>query len=527
MDKDLSFSYSQDELDKFVHICNNVFYNNYLENGELNNPDEIEQKIKTEICNSLVNFYGEAHRSKITDIVYRTEINFVYQTIGPVNSVEVFMDKLDEERTEAFNEKNGNVSQFQLPLILLKDAEKKNKSIEDVIKTYAVIFADCFRMLGANFTKTDLNQSELLMPKLMYIINNKDLLHHYIKSMKELVQSNAMKKITLSDNPQVNADLEFVGAFVKKVKSGIKSVCQKNNKDFGKVMYQNNMGIELDPVVKDLYPNCFVMGDPNQVNSDHIEKVYLKTFLQKMLRISVTSGGYICGVYDQGKIFLGSNLTDDTIIHEFIHAIEEGGFLKDTDDVCNENNKHEMFNEIVTDYFATLIAQDRIAQHKKTIISQNNTESTYSALFKLMENFLVTYLPELKETRMGNRPVEDFMQIIGVKQFERISALCKSYFELIQSKKVCQEAESRCLSVADYLAKKNEKMLYKTEISDIDLLQAQINREIQKVKIELETLSNEVASQKLNHKKQTLATEFKQTSLKNLVQPELDLGKIK
>ena len=56
MHKEMSFFYSQDELDKFVHICNNVFYNNYLENGELNNPVEIEQKIKTEICNSLVNF---------------------------------------------------------------------------------------------------------------------------------------------------------------------------------------------------------------------------------------------------------------------------------------------------------------------------------------------------------------------------------------------------------------------------------------------------------------------------------------
>ena len=56
---------------------------------------EIEARIKSEVCESLIDFYGEAYKKKIIKIIDKIQIKFVYQTFGPLCSVSDFIENLE------------------------------------------------------------------------------------------------------------------------------------------------------------------------------------------------------------------------------------------------------------------------------------------------------------------------------------------------------------------------------------------------------------------------------------------------
>ena len=75
-----------------------------------------------------------------------------------------------------------------------------------------------------------------------------------------------------------------------------------------------------------------------------------------------------------------------------------------------------MFNEVITDYFAVLMCNERARKGKGVIVNSESFESSYSQLFGIMDKFLSSYIPELKETRIREYPAEEFMRVIGEDQ---------------------------------------------------------------------------------------------------------------
>ena len=53
----------------------------------------------------------------------------------------------------------------------------------------------------------------------------------------------------------------------------------------------------------------------------------------------------------------------------------------------------------MTDYLATLMYR-KLQSNNQEIVSQKDFTSSYSLLFDVMEKFILSYLPELKETRL-------------------------------------------------------------------------------------------------------------------------------
>jgi len=65
-------------VEQVVRICDNVFYNRYLEKGVLSETNEIKKNIKKEIITTFVNFFGEKYRQRIESTIQRTQLDFVY-----------------------------------------------------------------------------------------------------------------------------------------------------------------------------------------------------------------------------------------------------------------------------------------------------------------------------------------------------------------------------------------------------------------------------------------------------------------
>ncbi|MBO5229582.1 MAG: hypothetical protein J6B20_02195 [Clostridia bacterium] len=511
-DKKSVVACSQKEVDRVVNICNNIFYSDYLNTGILKSNHEIEARIKSEVCESLIDFYGEAYKKKIIKIIDKIQIKFVYQTFGPLCSVSDFIENLECNSTEKFVEKYGSISEFDYLFNLLNHANEKSMPICEVVKDNYKLVADCYQVLVNNAKSVGLKSSKILENDLMTIVNDKNLFNQFLDLIKQYYNIINSKERKLHDNPQVNKNLLFVSNYVEKTKSDIENICLQHHKRFKQITQSSSTGIALDPLVKTLHPECF--SEHKNANKN-IDKAFTSTFLENMLRVSLANGGYTCGYYDEEKVFFASGLTDDTIIHELIHAVEQGGFLKDDKVGLTEKyDKYEMFNEVVTEYFATLISKERIIKNKQNIVSQNDTESPYRVYFNMMEGLLSAYLPELKATRMGDNPVENFQQIIGEVAFERIALLCNRYAKMIQNKNICNQADEMCMSVSEYLHETNQKLNGSIDTSDIEHLQKLLDIELKRIDVELTSLCNRLAVEKLSTKKQVLASDFDSTLLK-------------
>lgn len=518
-DKKSVVACSQKDVDRFINICNNLFYNDYLNTGVLQSNHEIVKRIKKDACESLVNFYGEEYQKKIQQIIDKIDMNFVYQVFGPICAVDSFMENHEGNRVMKFAEKYGSVVAFQCLFNVLKDAEKKALPIDEVVNQNYVLFHDCHKILLANVDRTNLKQQALLKFELKEILGNKNLLNQFLDLIKQQINLIESRKVTLHDNPHVNKNLEFVASFIQQTKANLNHQCLQHKKSLSDVTMKSNAGISLDPVVQRLYP-----AYAGKAKRDNGDQAFSMLFLENMLRPSASNGSAIFGYYDEDKVFFTNNLTDDTIIHELIHAVEQGGFLKDQKvKTTDQYDKYEMLNEVITEYFADSIMQERNKQDKKPIVNRADTPATYRALFQIMDSFLSAYLPELKAIRMGENPVEDFQQIIGEVQFEKMAEYCNAYFELLHSKNICDEANRMCMSVSSYLIEANEKLTYQPQTADIDHLEDLIAVELNKVKLNLGLLANKVAMQKSkdHHKKQNLFSNFNNSMLRVEAKKEL------
>lgn len=484
------------ELEYFIHICNNIFYNNYLETGRLNTKSEIEQRIKKDVCESLLDFYDKEDHAKILQRMNHTKINFVYQMFGSLCSVDKFLEHLEGERAQHFPERNDSVT-LRFLLDYFNNIDLQKTPIEKIVDDNLKLFAECYEILLKNIDKTDLRAKNLMSYDMKSLFSNQMLFKQFLDLLKEYIQLLESRELTLHDNPQINENLKFVRNFVEKVKIDIKQKCKQYNLNFVDITNYDTYGIGIDPVVTNLYPECFTQKDNIEENT------FSKKTLEQMLRIS--QKGFICGYYDQDTVFLPSSLvdeentneykglTDDTVIHEFGHAVTQGGFVKD-DPLVASDDKYDVLEEVVNDWLAFLIDEERRVQNKPAIISYNKTKSTYSVLFPVMKDFLNTYLPELKKIRLSENPVEGFIRILGKDNFDQLATLCDTYLKQNANLKICNEGDKMCLPVGEIIKDLNEKFQYNGTISDSLHLKQIVNDELDKTAIDLYRLSQKVAN---------------------------------
>lgn len=420
--------YAKRDLKRVMHLCDNFFYNNYLETGVLQSTEAIQKRIKYEVTKSFVKFWGTKHADKLTKRIAGTRIHFVYQTVGPVNSIDGFLVK---EKTKRFNQ--ANQTEFKHPILF-----------KTVANQFSNPFDTLFKKHGKKL-QTMLSQEEIPLDVLTClqelniekdaIVQDEALANQTIKQIKELGQK--FKNISYSDNPKINKDLKFLEKFAVKVETRMRKTCHRNGVDFFDAIYKNDFGLDFDPVVL-------------TKQYDDNAKIMLRECEILGLRADNTS-----------DVYFGAQPGDETIIHEFIHEVDDTGFENGNKEVVksvysDQMRQYEMFNEVVTDYMALLIKNQRQKDGRPKIGYGKDFESEYSELFSIMGKFLNAYLPELKETRLRKFPAEEFARVIGRKDFQMIAVLCNELIALKHDLDVCDASKEEGFTLNDLVADSGE-----------------------------------------------------------------------
>ena len=378
-------------MGKIIHLCDNIFYNNYLEKGILENRENIQARIMAEVIQTFVDFFGKKHENRIIEKVAGTNLNFIYQTSGTVNSIAVFL-------AETKNARFFECSNFQI-----SDAEcfnyisrALNKKIDllDLCQVAPELLGMCLNKL--NISLIDLKRS-------------KRVKNEVVRKIKAI--GDAWNSVTYSDNPEINANLVLLEEFVKEVESNV-LIAYKNLSDDAKKSIRFDMfKVMLDPIAMSLDPNVKAWD--------------------------LFCDAQTCAFYggEQNGIYFGIFPDDTTILHEFVHklngtAFERGYREKGTTPYTQSFGKHQMFNECITDLFSILMFMRRTNQMKEPIVHTRIEKSNYEVLIDTLTPFLSMYLPELKEISMREFPSEELIRLIGKDNFEEMMLLCNELVAL-------------------------------------------------------------------------------------------------
>ncbi len=412
-------SFSPEYISEITHICDNMFYNNYLEKGELESKDKIQDNIKSQVYDTFVEFWGESHASKIREKIDSSQIAFCYQTVGTKNSIESFLN-VDAKRSkfrrlygmefnypEAFSTVNNLLEKYNHDFIELL---QKDNSYPYTIKL-------ALKQLGT--TKDG-------------ILKDSSLANLVSKQIEDL--SKKYQNISIyGDNPKVNENIDKLKAFVEefkiKVAEEVVKDCRANGVDdkhiiaeeVDKALYVNYAGVRMDPVVH-----------ASNANGD----------LWSLFR-SLETTAFV----RNNVVHFGTFPDDVTILHEYVHIVDSCGFekghnMKSQGHYSNQYRENEMFNEVVTEYFAKKMFEKRVALGKDCIVNCGDIGSEYRKLFPIMDGFLARYLPELKETRLREYPAEEFTRLIGQQEFSNISSLCNELYALSHDSNLREILES-------------------------------------------------------------------------------------
>lgn len=411
------YSITPERIAHAKYICDNLFYNNYLSTGILNTREEIQSRIKRQVVETATDFYGAQHNKKIQEKVDSTTINFGYQTIGPSNSIEDF---LKQTKIANFNKQNG--TNFESPKIfgdILKLLSQNNNDIKVLIESNLDIkgIEYCLFQLGAS--KDD-------------VLTDESLAKLVVSQINDLGQK--WNTTQYSENPEINENMMFLESFVD---------------DVDKLTTHRILDLCLSRRIEDRDEQLKKLLDEKCYRKDSVWWYrYNLDPLASAEDQSLHKGKATLGAYNssQHTLRLGICPDDVTILHEFIHAIETSGFEKGHSEkgrteYSNQFREYEKFNEVITDYFAVLMYNERLKRGKGPIVKQELVKSEYMQLFDVMNEFLSSYLPELKETRIREYPAEEFMRVVGEDQFKNIAVLCNEMIALSHDRTIVDIAE--------------------------------------------------------------------------------------
>lgn len=420
--------YGEKDIQRAILLCDNLFYNNYLENGVLETREEIQNRMKANLTDIFIQFLGFNHTEELTQKITNTRINFVYQTDGLANSA---YDFLLQEKIKRFNEKY----QSNLQCLVL---------YEHVAKKFANPFLSLFNKNGKKLqAMLDVEEAPLDLVACLEelkiaskdIINDEKLANSVVNQIKDLGKK--FKKLPYSENQTINKNLKFLDKFVAKFKKQVKKACRRYCLDFYDSLYKNSFGTEFDPLV------------------------IMQEYDDEAMFFLTDSGTLGSCSKDSSNVYFGINPGETTVIHEFVHEVSNTGFEKLNMDIpentySDEIRKYEMFNEVITDYMTLLIKQERIKEDKPLIAYGRDIDSIYAMLFEIMGKFLHSYLPELKEVMLREDPAQEFARIIGKKNFEKIARLSNEVLAVKHDLEVCKTTTKDGYTLNDLLADSNE-----------------------------------------------------------------------
>ena len=412
--------YSPKKIEEAIKICDNLFYGKYLETGELKTREELQQHIKEEVAETFVKFWGKDYAHEIVKKILGTRIHFVYQVDGPSNSLDAYLVTLKSQR---FNERYH--TEFESPIYFKHIAKELSKPFMNPVKTLQKALKD--EEKSYNFS---IVLKELKIDKDKVIQDDV-----FAKSVVEQIKTlgKQFNQIAYSVNPSINQNLVELEKLVFKVGKNLRRECNRRNIQMYDALFTTDVGIEFDPLVAAL-------------DLDKNAKV--------MLRQEAFAG---LKADDSSDIYYAIKPGDDTVLHEFIHEVDNVAFQKGksewvtsfySDQLC----QNQMFNEVITDYFAMLMKNQRKAEGKSSIVCDTEIESEYSYLFNKMGKFLDAYLPELKVIRLREYPAEEFARIIGVKNFDDIAVLCNELIALKHDLHECEMAQENDTTLNDLMA---------------------------------------------------------------------------
>ena len=287
--------YGKKDIQRAILLCDNLFYNNYLENGVLETREEIQNRMKAKLTDIFIQFWGFNHKEKLTQKIANTRINFVYQTDGLANSA---YDFLLQEKIKRFNEKYQ--SKFQC-LVLY----------EHVAKQFANPFLSLFNKNGKKLqAMLDVEEAPLDLVACLEelniaskdIINDEELANLAVNQIKDLGKK--FKKLPYSENQTINKNLKFLEKFIVKFKKQVKKACRRYCLDFYDSLYKNSFGTEFDPLV---------------IMQEYNDEAML--FLTNSDTLGSRSK-------DSSNVYFGINPGETTVIHEFVHEVSNTGFEK-------------------------------------------------------------------------------------------------------------------------------------------------------------------------------------------------------
>jgi len=406
----------QKELKKVIKLCDNIFYGKYLETGELKTRDELQNKIKKEVTETFIKFWGNEHAEYLTKKIENTKIHFVYQVDGLANSISNFLLKLKAERfNHLYNYKYNSSILFKQVADMLFSGFNPGEKLQ--------------KLISGNKVPLDLitciQELELDVDE---IIKNKTVATEAVNQIKKLASQ--YKVTSFSDNHIINKKLKWLEKFVIKTENKMYRQCRRKNINFYDAFYKNILGPQFDPLVKAMKLDesmMFMLGD---------------------------EGALGLHANDSSDVYFAINPSDHTILHEFVHEVDNIGFEKghfefEQSFYSSELRQNQMFNEVINDYFASLMDQQRRKDGRPHMVCDNEFSSEYSRLFKIMGKFLDAYLPELKAVRLREYPAEEFMRIIGKKNFEKIALLCNEVIALKSDIYTCNMAKEDEMNLND------------------------------------------------------------------------------
>ena len=419
--------YSPKKIEEAIKICDNLFYGKYLETGELKTRAELQQHIKDEVTHTFVQFWGDEYADILIKKIADTRINFVYQIDGPANSVNGFLGNI---KTKRFNERYH--TEYEAPVMFKHVAKSLNQPFRNPVKILQTtanqeeipfVLDSCFKQLKIDTSKVVQDQK-------------------YAKSVVDQIKilGKQVDEIKYSDNPEVHKNILSLENLVGKVEKNMERVCKRKDIKLYDALYIDNLGLELDPLV---------------VTNGLDENVEILLREQEFLGLQTDDKGvYFC-----------TNPDDDTLLHEFVHQVDEAGFEKHNKDwvkatYSDKLRQNEMFNEIITDYFSTLMKEQRRAEGRPCIINAEGKESLYSELFVKMGKFLDAYLPELKAVRLRKYPAEEFKRIIGQNNFNVLAMICNELIALKHDQDVFVSLQENDEDLNDVMDQGNNVYLY-------------------------------------------------------------------
>ena len=406
---------SPETISRVINLCDNLFYNNYLETGVLNSREEICGRIKQQVAETFVDFWGPAHSQKIQDKVNSTEIAFLYQTIGPRNSIDEFLKQV---KLDNFNKTTGGNFEFPISFEYVSWLLSQNgNDLKAVLETSSSPNID-FALSQLGVTKEE-------------ILVNENLARLTANQINELAA--VWDKTGYSSNPEINENLQFLDGFVSQHRMNMIKQNEEEcrlmgiaesaaiSEQFYQAMFVNYWGVRKDPIAKITAPDY---SDWDLFRNDNLTEAY----------------------HCNGMVAFGINPSDLVLIHEFVHSVDSSGFEKGHREkggtpYSSQYRENQMFNEVITDYFAVQMFNARNARGKGNIINGKGFTSSYSQLFEIMDGFLSAYMPELKETRLREFPAEEFMRVVGESQFENIAILCNEVMGLNHNRTILDIAE--------------------------------------------------------------------------------------